>query len=354
MIGANEIANYMFFLKSIFKDQAISVDLSVNKLYAKNKYDYAIKSKNKYLIYIVKIFYGPYLLAKLSNQADVFIYIWSTGFCLDREIDYKFLKKKKKKIVCIFLGSDIRSDKLRIDYHTKNDLDTGSNYTDANILNIESIVKKVALLADQYADLIFGHPKDQPSYLKSVQYPVPYIYGSRHPQYNEEKFNNLDEIVIVHGSTSPVTKGTPLVRAAIKKLKIEGYRFKYIELFNVPNEDVLQTLEKSHIVLSQFYAFALGVFSVEGMAYSNAVITSADYDGFSENQKNAWLRTKYWEVYENTKYLLDNPEKIKEYANNGFKFVKKNFREEQVKKYYIDTFYDNKIIDVKNIFEKRS
>ena len=43
MIGANEIANYMFFLKSIFKDQAISVDLSVNKLYAKNKYDYAIK-----------------------------------------------------------------------------------------------------------------------------------------------------------------------------------------------------------------------------------------------------------------------------------------------------------------------
>ena len=95
----------MFSLKSIFKDQAISVDLSVNKFYAKNKYDYAIKSKNKYLTYIVRIFYGPYLLAKLSNQADVFIYIWSTGFCLDREIDYKFLKKKKKKIVCIFLGS---------------------------------------------------------------------------------------------------------------------------------------------------------------------------------------------------------------------------------------------------------
>ena len=351
MIGTHEIANYMFSLKSIFKDQAISVDLSVNKLYAKNKYDYAIKSKNKYLTYIVRIFYGPYLLAKLSNQADVFIYIWSTGFCLDREIDYKFLKKKKKKIVCIFLGSDIRSHKLRIDHHTKNDLDTGSNYTAEiiNILKTEIIVKKVALLADQYADLIFGHPKDQPSYLKSVQHPVPYIYGTRHSQCNEEKFNNLDEIIVVHASTSPVTKGTPLVRAAIKKLKIEGYRFKYIELFDAPNEDLLKTLEKSHIVLSQFYAFALGVFSVEGMAYSNAVITSADYDGFSENKKTAWLRTKYWEVYENTKYLLDNPEKIKKYAHNGFKFVKKNFREEQVKKYYIETFYDNKIIDDKNI-----
>ena len=35
--------------------------------------------------------------------------------------------------------------------------------------------------------------------------------------------------------------------------------------------------------------------------------------------------TKYWEVYENLKYLLDNPHKIKYYVDNGYDFAYKHY-----------------------------
>ena len=66
------------------------------------------------------------------------------------------------------------------------------------------------------------------------------------------------------------------------------------------------------------------------------------------------LKLLFWvSVWELGALLTSTPSVTsrKKYAHNGFKFVKKNFREEQVKKYYIETFYDNKIIDDKNIWE---
>jgi len=354
VIGVNEIANITHDLKEVFKEQSISVNFATNKFYKDNKYDYSLSIDNKYLSLIIRTLYGPYLLAKLSNQSKIFIYLWDTGFCLDREIDYKFLKKKNKKIVCVFLGSDIRSHTLRIDFHNKNMLDTGSNYAIDNKKNLlnEQRVMKVAKDADKYADLIFNHPKDQMSYLKSKQLLMPYMYEVTKMSHNEEKFSNLDIIKIVHASSNPIAKGTPIVRAVIKKLLLEDYNFEYVELTNTPNKKVLEILQDVHILINELYAFVPGVLAIEGMGNFCATITSAEYDGFPKGAENAWFQTRYWEVYDNLKYLLDNPKKIKEYAENGFEFVKNNYTEDKVREFYINTFYEHKIIDDKNIFQK--
>lgn len=351
-IGVDEVANNTLFLKNTFKEKAISVNLSPNKFYLNNKYDYSLNINNKYLQYFVKLFYGPYLLAKLSNKSDVFIYFWWTGFCVDREMDYKFLRKKNKKIVCIFVGSDVRSHKLRIEYHNKNSLDTGSNYMvdSIDVEKSENRVKKVALDADNYADLIFSHAKDQISYLKSKQIMMPYIYNANMLNCNKSKFLKMKLIKIVHASSRPVAKGTPLVRAAIKKLQLQGYKFEYTEFFNTPNFIVKKKISESHILLNQFYSFAPGLLTVEGMGLCTAVLTSAEYDEFPVEAKNAWLQTRYWEVYDNLKFLLDNPLKIQEYAEKGYEFVKNNYTEEKVKEFYINTFYEHKIINDKSIF----
>lgn len=354
IIGVNEIANITHDLKKVFKEESISVNFAMNKFYKDNKYDYSLSIGNKYLSLILRILYGPYLLAKLSNQSKTFIYLWHTGFCLDREIDYRFLKKKNKKIVCIFLGSDIRSHTLTIDFHNKKMLDSGSNYgidNKRNLLN-EQRVLKVARDADKYADLIFNHPKDQMSYLKSEQLLMPYMYELNKMSHNEKKFSNLDIIKIVHAPSNPIIKGTPLVRAAIKKLTLEGYKLEYIELTNMPNKKVLEILQNAHILINEFYAFVPGVLAIEGMGNFCATITSAEYDGFPEGAENAWFQTKYWEIYDNLKYLLDHPNKIKEYAQNGYEFVKNNYIEDKVRDFYINTFYEHKIIDDKNIFQK--
>ena len=347
VIGVDEIANITRDLSSVFHKDSLSVNFFTNKFYKNNRYDYSIPIESKYLSYVVKLFYGPYLLAKLSNKANVFIYLWHTGFCVDREMDYKFLKYKNKKIISIFLGSDIRSHKLTIDFHNKNMLDTASNYLlqDENQLENERRVVKVARDADKYSDLIFNYTKDQMSYLKSPQLVMPYMYQLDKMHCNKNKFKNIDIIKIVHAPSNPVGKGTPLVRATIKKLTIEGYRIEYLELINTQNKNVLNALQEAHILLNEFYAFIPGVLSIEGMANYCATITSAEYNNFPRGAEHAWLKTRYWEIYDNLKYLLDNPEKIIYYADNGYEYVKNHYTEERVKSFYMDVFYENKIID---------
>lgn len=351
VIGVEEIANINYELKNVFGQNSCNVNLTSNKFYLNNTYDYALSNtNNKYVVFLIKTFYGPYLLAKLSHQTDIFIYLWWTGFCVDREIDYKFLKKKNKKIVCIFLGSDIRSPKLTLEYYKKIQQDTWLNYISDSI-DVEKEderVKRVALLTDKYADLIYNYPTDQISYLRSKQTHFPYMMSKNKLYYDETKFENLDKPTIVHAPTKTIAKGTPLVRAAIKKLQLEGYNFEYKEFQNTPNEVVNEALKYSHIVINEFYALVPGVFSIEGMANGNAVVTSADYDGFPEGAKEAWYRTKYWEIYDHLKFLLDNKSEIKKYATYGHQFVKKHYTEEKVYQFYIDSFYDHNIINEKS------
>ena len=344
VIGVDEIANNIFFLKNIFNDNAVSVSLTRNKFYLNNKYDYTIGFENKYIHYLYHIFYGPYLLTKLANQSDVFIYFWYTGFCIDREIDYKFLKYKKKKIVCIFVGDDIRSRKLLKEKALKEKFDSYVFYDQYDFEKSEKRIKKVAYLADKYADLVFYPRSAQTSYLKkSVDN---FVYMIDNKIFNEDKFiiKKDTKIKILHAPSNPALKGTPLVRAAIKKLELEGYNFEYIELIDKPNEEVLKLLKESHIVLNQFYATMPGLFGIEAMATKNAVLMSAKYEFLPTKEEKPWLKTGYWEVYDNLKYLLDNPKIVETYANAGFNFVKNNYTEEKVKNYYISEFKKHNII----------
>jgi len=352
VIGVEEIANCTYYLNRAFKNKSVSVNFTTNKFYKSNKYDYSISIENRYLAYFARMFYGPYLLAKLSNQADVFIYFWWTGFCNDREIEYKFLKYKKKKIVCIFVGDDIRSRKLLKERLVKENLDSYVYYDNYDVDKNEMRVKKVAFLSDTYADLAFSVKKSQVSYLE--HYVNTFMYMIDDNLLDNCKFvvNDNKRIKIVHAPSNPILKGTPLVKAAIKKLELEGYNFEYIELINKSNAEVLSILNDSNIVLNQFYADMPGVFGIEAMAKKNAVLMSADYDNLPTNGQKPWIRTQYWEVYDNLKYLLDNPEIIREYADAGYEFVKHNYAEDKVREFYIDTFYEHKIIDDKSIFKK--
>ena len=350
VVGVDEVANCTLFFKKAFEDEAISVNFKQNKFYQKNKYDYSLDIKNKYFLYLVRIFYGPYLLAKLANESEVFVYFWWTGFCLDRELDYKFLKYKKKKIVCIFVGDDIRSRKLLKQKCLIDKNDSYVFYDNYDIADNENRVRRVADLADTYADLVFSLKKSQVSYLKKSIDIFMYMIDDDILNNSQFELSKKATIKVVHAPSNPVLKGTPLVKAAIKKLEVEGYDFEYIELQNTSNEEVLKILNEGHIVLNQFYAGMPGVFGIEAMASHTAVLMSADYENLPHGSENAWMRTKYWELYDNLKYFLDNPSKIKEYADTGYEFVKNNYTEEKVREFYINTFYGHNIIDDKSIF----
>jgi hypothetical protein len=185
----------------------------------------------------------------------------------------------------------------------------------------EKLRKKLANSADQYADFIFNAPTDQISYIQRNVHPFINFYPNNDFKRNDEKFIEMKCIKVVHAPSSPLIKGTPLVRAAVKKLKLEGYEFDYCELIGVKNNEVLDALSQAHIVLNEFYAFVPGQFGVEAMASHCALVTSADdriETSLSPGANEAWMVTEYWNIYDNLKLLLDDHALIKQYADAGF------------------------------------
>ena len=352
VIGTDEISRQIYGIGKVL-DDSITVCLRKNKSYDL-KYNFSININNRFLHFFCLTFYGPILLGYLANKADIFFYVWSRGFLFNRDYDFKFLKSKNKKIICSFFGDDIRSLKLKRSYMKNKNLDTGENYYTKIGENYytkddkyDDEKKFLALSADTYADLIFSFPIDNMSYLKSKQYSWRLITGKESFNKNHEKFS-ISKIKILHAPSPPIGfKGTPLVRAVIKKLQIEGYVFDYVELQNVKNKIVLEHLKSAHIVLNQFYSFIPGVFGIEAMASNCAVLMSADPSVDTDiivGSENAWFITKYWEIYDNLKYLLDNPEKMKIYADNGYEYAYKYHTVEALGEYLRNTLKENSII----------
>lgn len=348
VIGVDEAANYIHFLTGVF-DHSYSVSLSSNKFYQSNFYNFRFPARlSAQLINCFRLLVGPVLFGYLLNRAGGFFYIGNTGFLISsqdgRAHEFKTIKSKDKKLISLFCGSDIRSLQLSLKHAESLDIEVMASYYDilfphCSTQSYENFLQRLAASSDQYSDIIFNAPVDQISYLKKEVQPIFYIFPDEKFCRNDEKFSNPATIKIVHAPSSPIIKGTQLIRAAVKKLKVLGYVFEYDELINVPNTVVLEHLREAHIVVNELYAFVPGVFGIEAMAAHCALITSADRDietSLPEGANEAWLVTKYWEIFDNLKRMLDEPSSIKIYADKGFDWTFKHCRETVSRQYVAD------------------
>lgn len=153
-----------------------------------------------------------------------------------------------------------------------------------------------------------------------------YFYDEENIACDPNKFLK-DKKVVMHAPSSPIVKGTPIVRAAIKQLVEEGYDFEYVELLNIPHSKCLSELSRAHIVLNEFYSFVPGVLGVEAMASQSVLLTSANKNiekTLPGLANDAWIVTPYYLVYKNLKKALDSPmSELEEQANQGKKWVEK-------------------------------
>jgi glycosyltransferase involved in cell wall biosynthesis len=132
-----------------------------------------------------------------------------------------------------------------------------------------------------------------------------------------------------------------LVRAAIRKLRSDGYAFTFTELSGVPNSVVLDHLSRSHIVLQEFYCLTPGILGMEALASGNAVLMSANHrlnSELPEDSDQAWIPTLSWEIYDKLKELLDNPSRIEDYAAKGRDYVERHYNFETVRQTYLTAF----------------
>jgi hypothetical protein len=342
VVGVSEIAGFLHKMSQVYEN-TFSVCLYVNKYY---NHEYSFKNtSNTFLRKIVIILFGPWLLGYLINTTKVFFYVSGRGFLIDydnsRSFEFYYLKKRRKKINLLFLGSDIRSLNKLYEFGLELREDNiANNLFYVNSFNNENEKKAIAFAADKFADNIFNAKIDQISYLKRETRPIFYIVKEDEYYFSEAKFNSLNRIKIVHAPTDPFLKGTQVIRSVIKKLEIEGYNIEYIELFGKKSLEVIAELRKAHIGINQLYSYLPSVFGIECMANHVALITSADRlieKDLPAGSEDAWIQTKYWNLYENLLYLLNKPEEIQKQATKGYNFVYKNYHINVIREVLLDT-----------------
>tara|TARA_R110000822_G_scaffold18121_3_gene60119 strand:- start:1165 stop:2292 length:1128 start_codon:yes stop_codon:yes gene_type:complete len=334
VIGVEEIATVLINMANALPN-SVSVNLFEHRFY-NFTYNYSMRANRGFKLFKLVVL-SPLLLAYLSAKYDKFIYIGAGGFLLSvvdaRELEFSFLNKRNKKIVCYFAGSEIRSFKLLEEYGVLHEMDVAVNYqrfVDPDLASDsrEAFRKRLAEVSEIYSDVIFNPAVDQMAYFQRPTHSCLYFCPESLFNKNSEKFINIKRVKIVHAPSSPIPKGTPLVRAAIKKLKMEGYEFDYVELTDMPHERIIAELRDAHIVLNQFYCFIPSIFGMEALASHTVMLTSADEfieTSLEKGSNTAWCVTPYWMVYDNLKRYLDKPEDLQTQADRGFDWCKEHY-----------------------------
>ncbi len=271
-------------------------------------FDYDYEGPNSRLPWTFQRLTEAWHFGKLVAQSEGFIFVGQGGFLRAqndaRGFELEFLKARGRKIICYFVGSDIRSIRMMAERDQRTGMPNVATYlpyvvpiTGTNIYDDRR--RKLAETADSHADVIISATADQAGYLTRRTEPFLYFYPDERVTDTLEKFGSDGPLVVVHAPSSPIIKGTPLVRAAVAELRAEGLEFEYVELIGVPHEEVERQLCRAHVVLNQFYGFLPGVFGVEAMAAGAVVLMSADEHEESDlpaGSNNAWMVTKHYEV----------------------------------------------------------
>ncbi|MGE3193448.1 MAG: glycosyltransferase [Microbacteriaceae bacterium] len=270
---------------------------------------------------------------RLVAHARGFIYLGTEGFLRtdvdDRDWEFGFVKRHGRGLVCVFAGTDIRSPVLMRQFEKETGLETIVTYLDQLSPALASpayddLRKRVAAVADRHADAVFTATVDQLGYLQRPTEAFPYFFPDADILSDDTKHHAPGPRIVVHAPSAPIIKGTQVVRAAVQRLRSEGYDFDYRELIGVPNSEVLATLREAHVVLNEFYAFVPGVFGVEAMASGCALLTRADEHietDLPAGSNDAWMVTTAADIATNLRLLLDEPERIGSLAAAGRRWV---------------------------------
>jgi len=333
VVGPYETAALVHNISSVIPS-SYSVVLAAHPYYSFS-YDFQPKPSRAHAVAKFRAaFYGPMMLGRLACRAKGFIYVSGVGFLTaerdQRTWEFRFLKRRGLRLVCYFTGNDIRSPKLMRELEVATGRPNLGTYLAEvhpafRLASYDDAKRRVAAVADRYADVVFNAAVDQRSYLTTPTHPFMYFHPDDDVTKAFGKYAHIECPVIVHAPSTPILKGTQLVRAAIAQLREEGYRFEYVELIDVPHEVITGALSRAHIALNEFYAVLPGVFGVEAMAAGCALLTSADETietQLPQGSNQAWVVTAHHQVVTNLRALLDQPERMEVVARAGVRWVR--------------------------------
>ena len=259
------------------------------------------KIKNKWINYKYERF-----IKELIDQHDVLFLLWHPFLTNSKELAYARIKNKK--IVSIFVGSDVRYFKaFKQEFNIDNWVFPNSWDHDNPSYHLQLIRN-----AEKYSDLIYSVPDQAGLQLKPyhhLQVPIDtqkFIF--RIPE------NKIPKVV--HAPSVPFKKGTDIIESILNRLKQEGIAFELITVRDMPNHELLQLLTEADVLVDEIVYNGPGALSFEGMLSGCAVATR-----YIETSPSVF-RPPVWSInadniYEKLKRLLSDAPLRKQLAEDG-------------------------------------
>jgi len=255
---------------------------------------------------------------KIIKSNDLYISIWE-GLLIN-DSDLKLWKKHNKKIITLFVGSDIRDynsfmKKYNISTESLN-LPTTFYKTESNRLHRK--VNKVKL-HEKYSNAIFSVP-DQSDLLKRPYYhkQLPIDVAGFKVNVSERK-----KPLIIHAPSHPTLKGTNVIKQVIERLRNDGVEFEFELLTKVPHKIIKEILTNSDILIDQIVTHGPGKLGIEAMA-SGCVVATRFLEESPECFRPPVYHIDAENIYDKLKELIENSTLRIELANKGYEYVKEN------------------------------
>jgi len=337
-VGINEICDLTLQLSKGFRELGFEVTNVVMDQSDRNHLPYGREGYRPHDRYLdpqsgdLTNNYTYVLMKELLRQApkhDIFLFsagrsfysnlVWNRVTRPLAYADLPLLDLIGKKTGVIVTGSELRSYDLLFDELEEAGLNSHLHYLKEFVEehgHNESINKTRAKKIQKHADAVFGRQV-------STQYLGDYSLFTVPVDPEEFDYSNNDRDVplIVHAPTNTGLKGTKYVNTAIEKLREEGYEFDFEIVQDMPNQEFRKKLTESDIVVDQLLLPAHGLLAVEAMATGNAVLGSVVPEFNEKSEDIPVMTTTPDTLYENLRYLLENPEERYEMAERGRPYI---------------------------------
>jgi len=267
---------------------------------------------------------------------DVFVFVFAQSFTshlaadehrLLRKlayVDLALLKALGKKSVVVFLGDDVRSRRMLLEETEEAGLDAHAKYARIEIgLNVggrDGLRRRRARRIERYATHIFA----QPSYAHLLTREYHFMWLPVNLAAFDFSIGQTQCPLVIHAPSNPTFKGTAHVLDAVRRLKEEGYEFRFELCQGMKNERVRELLSAADIVVDQVIIPSHGLFAVEAMASGCAVLGSVvpGYNGFPADLPI--MTTTPDTLYMNLKLLLGDEKLRADMAHAGRVYVEEH------------------------------
>ena len=189
---------------------------------------------------------------------NIFLFGFGKTITIFPSIELKILKLLRKKIICVFHGSDNRPPFISGGhYHYKNGY--GRLSKEKRIQRCHKITikqKRKIEIIEKYADICItsiyhAHFHSKP-FIKGLVIGLPFDSNLISNQKETNQYSK--EVRILHAPSSPAQKGSEYIRKIIEQLKNKGLDIDYIEISDLTHKEVINNIINCDFIVDQVFS----------------------------------------------------------------------------------------------------